>query len=118
MQTKDFVYKYPPGWSWCLLSGFDSYTIPGAQRSFWNSSQAAILVALQKEINQGWKPITEVGPAAIKIRTYKSMRYDFFGWIVIFLVIIASMGIALIFLPFLGNQYAEPVECRITLQQD
>ena len=38
-----------------------------AQMFFWNNAQIHILPALQKELDQGWQPVSEVGPAGLHL---------------------------------------------------
>jgi hypothetical protein len=73
METKDFVrywdkgaFVYSPG-----LMGNEQ----DARVYFWNNSQEDLLKYLREEINNGWKPITEVGPASIKVRTFDKLTF-------------------------------------------
>jgi hypothetical protein len=68
METKDFVRYWKPGQTY-----FGAGLLQGEQDArifFWSSHQAYLLMELRKEINDGWKPITEVGPSAFKVRMY------------------------------------------------
>jgi hypothetical protein len=73
METKDFVriwnpgdFKYSPG-----LGGNEN----DARVYFWNNSQEYLLKDIREEINNGWKPITEIGPSSFKLRTSTSGHF-------------------------------------------
>ena len=73
---KDFVWDWPKTNILRARIGVagarDNFvTLDQAQRMFWQDYQRDILTALQLEIDQGWQPISEVGPASIEVYEYK-----------------------------------------------
>jgi hypothetical protein len=75
METKDFVRIWPEGNRWSYSPGAAG-TEMTARMYIWNNTQADLLKGLQEEINEGWKPITEVGPSAFKLRSYTVTEHD------------------------------------------
>src|SRR5689334_9364112 len=63
-EYKDFLLSYAE------RNGgrFETDNILEAKRGLWNINQAKWLPILQKELDSGWEPITEVGPSALKVR--------------------------------------------------
>jgi len=49
-----------------------------AREYFWSSNQREFMADLQKWRDQGWEPISEVGPAAVTLRNLgsKFLHYD------------------------------------------
>ena len=116
---RDFTYKgWQPEETWVRTSGANAYTIPGARLYFWENCQHEILAELQKWLDQGWEPVGEVGPAAIKLRQFerKHKNYDFSDvlfWILTF---------GFVWLMGLGSwtytrQYCEPIEFRVQMRR-
>lgn len=113
---KDFVFKFPPNPGWVRISGNGSYTVPSARYHFWDSYQLEITRELQKEIDLGFVPVSSVGPSSISVRTYWSMRTNFMQILFTLFFVLFTWGVGILFVPFImGNDYAEPTECRIAL---
>lgn len=114
---KDFVFKFPQG-NWVYIGSSGGYTIPGAKRYYWEQIQQDILPQLQKWTDQGWKPITEIGPGAITLKQYKTWRPSFLGVIMALFFVIGTYGLGLFILPFMvGDWYADPVEFRVKFRR-
>ncbi len=82
----------------------------------WEEYQSVLLRALQKEFDDGWEPITEVGPSAFKLRSYEKRSPidggDLVGYVLTF-------GITLVF-DIIGRAkrtYYEPTEFRVALRK-
>ena len=111
---KDFVWNGKAGW-WYQpgIAGEQ-----GARVYFWNNHQGEILPLLQNELEGGWKPITEVGPAGFKLRNYEVTEHSF-GFMNVVLWFI-TLGISFIFDLFSGfgaykvTRY-EVIEFRVAL---
>jgi len=112
----DFVYKFTRGESWCSV-GEGGYTAAGARVTFWQNYQRSILPLLQKRLDEGWEPITEVGAGGISLRQYTTLRWSVGGWIWFLFVTIITMGLGLIMLFFGLSPYVEPVEFRVKLRR-
>lgn len=69
MPQKDFVYTFEQGDIWFSPGTFDAGE-SAARLYFWENYQDKILRALRAEMDQGWRPFTEVGPSAFKLRSY------------------------------------------------
>jgi hypothetical protein len=48
------------------------YPEPSARLYYWQNIQHEIMPELQQLFDEGWQPTTEVGPACIELRYYKS----------------------------------------------
>ncbi|MBI5666824.1 MAG: hypothetical protein HZC41_02355 [Chloroflexi bacterium] len=86
MARKDFVRTYGIGEMWLEGGLVTEYE---ARVYFWNSTQVRLLKELQNEIEDGWKPITEVGPAAFKVRYERKAKrglsfIDVLAWFLTF----------------------------------
>jgi protein associated with RNAse G/E len=46
----------------------DTYTTVAARLHFWQSLQATILTGIQDYLDNGWQPMTEVGPGMMNIK--------------------------------------------------
>jgi hypothetical protein len=112
----DFVYKFNQGESWCSV-GNGGYTHAGAKLTFWQNYQSSILPLLQRRLDEGWEPISEVGAGGISLRQYTTLRWSAGGWIWFFIVTIATMGLGLLMLFFGLSPYVEPVEFRVKLRR-
>ncbi len=44
-----------------------------ARLDYWQSYQSVIMEKLQEYLDQGWQPLTEIGPAAIQLITKKTV---------------------------------------------
>jgi hypothetical protein len=115
-ETKDFVWRWSPGERGWYQPGFSGEQ--GARLYFWNNSQVNLLPALQKDINEGWTPVTEVGPAAFNLRSFEVTEHTF-GFINVVLWFV-TFGISFLFDLFSGfgaykvTRY-EPVEFRVVM---
>ncbi|HTX92276.1 MAG TPA: hypothetical protein VMC09_13785 [Anaerolineales bacterium] len=88
---KDFVWNGPDGW-W-YQPGLEGEL--GARVYFWNNFQGKILPLLQNELDDGWKPITEIGPSGFKLRDYEVTKHTFGVMNVVLWFI--TLGISFIF---------------------
>ena len=114
-EQKEFTYDLSHKKAWCKLGG--RYTEAGVRYEFWNDYQNEILPELQDELDNGWTPITEIGPAGIKITTKKERFFDWDveDWLMYFGYGIVTFGI-LFFFP--GSVWiARPSEFRVTLRR-
>ncbi len=69
METKNYVMSFKPNQIW--FSPGDTSGLSDARQYFWEEYQYVILEELQKEINDGWRAITIVGPAGFILREYE-----------------------------------------------
>jgi hypothetical protein len=115
-EKKDFVWKWAPGERGWYQPGIDGEF--GARMYFWNNYQGAVLRELQKEFEEGWKPITEVGPAAFLLNSYEVTGHDI--GVVDVLMWFATLGLTFLlslatgFHAYKVTRY-EPVEFRVGL---
>lgn len=113
-EQKDFVFEYNPGWSWVRIDSGSGNTPSEARQYFWQESQRFVLPKLQKWRDDGWEPVSEVGPSAIELRYYKSMGKTFGDKLLGFLALAVSLG----FLVFwVRSEYVEPKEFRVTMRR-
>jgi hypothetical protein len=73
-QTKTFEYTWPTsgsGTTW-YKNGFPE----DARRYFWEEYQEMLMSKIRKELEDGWTPISEVGPSAITMRESRKQRID------------------------------------------
>jgi hypothetical protein len=81
----DYVYTYQPGWRAYRVSvsaaparsfspemEMRSQTELSARLDAWHNSQMTIMPELQRWLDDGWEPASEVGPAGIALRIYRS----------------------------------------------
>jgi hypothetical protein len=92
METSFYVKYFAPGETWYQpgLGGEQS-----ARQYFWNNNQARLLTELQSCLNQGWRPITEVGPSAFVLGSYEVTEHTF-GFMNVVLWFL-TLGISFIF---------------------
>jgi hypothetical protein len=76
---------------WCSA---EKYNEPEARLYYWQNYQSYIFTDLQKLLDEGWQPITEIGPSCIQLRSFKSQdSLDLFQ----VLLIIGTLGIPFFF---------------------
>jgi hypothetical protein len=109
-EYKDFVWTFTSGG--INLSNFGGYTMAGARHEVWSECQSAILSDLQQDLDNGWEPIGEIGPTALKFRD--TLRLNWGAYIV---AGIFTMGIGLLAPFFFLNTWAIPVEFRVRLRR-
>ena len=116
---KDFVYQIQPQSMWCAI-GSGAYSEAGARVEFWQEFQQYILPQLQKEYDNGWEAIGEVGPAGIKVQTTKEYFFQWgcMQWIIYVIAGLATYGIGLFLFPFMWATWvARPYEFRVALRK-
>lgn len=113
-EYRDFVYTWSPKATWMQLSNPES--LVAARLFFWQECQSYIMAELQKWQDEGWEPIGEIGPSAIKTREYKSLYQGSgaLGGCLITLLAICTLGL---FVPFMFTSYAEPTEFRVAMRR-
>lgn len=90
METKTFKIQYNQDGYWFRPGTFGTET--DARLYFWEQEQQDIWLKLHAEAQQGWRPISEVGPAAFKLRSYTKTRstvtaLDVVFWILTFFLL-------------------------------
>ena len=104
-EYKDFVYPFKKGETW-YLNGTE-----GESRIwFWNNYQSRILPELHTWLDQGWEPVTEVGPAGFRVRWYNKFR-------ITWLALLLTFGLSLIFDFANPDRYCEPLEFRVAMRR-
>lgn len=69
-EYKDFSLTWKPGTTgWCSVQ---AYSEPTARLYYWQNYQSEILPDLQKLLDAGWQPVTEIGPSCVQLRSFKS----------------------------------------------
>jgi hypothetical protein len=59
----DFRLDIPTPQQWaCRITGDHAYTTAAATAHWWQNMQRWILPQLQSWLDEGWEPVTEVGP--------------------------------------------------------
>jgi hypothetical protein len=125
-EYKEFVFAFPPQSTWCRLASGNQggYTEAGARKEFWDSYQAKILAELRTDLDNGWEPISEVGPAGISLKTSRELPPDLSFMGCMFYILLwaiggmATFGLGFIIIPFMMmSYYARPVEFRVNLRK-
>lgn len=119
-QHKDFVYSLSNRSSWCKVNSNGGYTDSEAKSYFWNTFQSEILPELQKELDSGWEPITEVGPAAVSLHVKKEYFFDWgcMGWFIYVIGGLVSFGVGFILIPlFWVDWIARPSKVQVKLRR-
>ena len=111
---KYYTYNWSPPRPWVSC---DQYTSPAARYHFWVYIQDLVIRDLDKLSKEGWEPAVADLPSGVQLRSYKALRYEVFGWIMIVLIIFSSFGLGLLFLPFMANWYYEPTGYEIQLRK-
>lgn len=96
---RDIALNYPPkmhGWVRA-----DAYPEPMARQHFWQQEQTDLLEMVQILHDDGWEPVSEIGPSCIQLQHYKSHEGKSSFWTLA--EIVFTGGIALLFLPFTGT---------------
>ena len=115
-EYKDFVFKFKRGENFLCTKG-GRYTYKTALTKFWDVSQNYILRDLQDWENEGWEPISETGPAALRLREFVAIKWEAGGWVWFTFVTIITAGVGLLMLPFGMAPYIEPVEYRVQMRR-
>ena len=63
---EDFVYRYPPGSRPMGKFGI-AVNILQVKHSFWDRYQNELLPIVQQWLDDGWQPVSEIGPSALVI---------------------------------------------------
>ena len=71
---RDFIFQFPPDFGW-VYRGPGGNSETEARSEFWQRSQQAIRLELQKWLDDGWEPIGEIGPAGISIEVLEREDY-------------------------------------------
>ena len=112
--------QWQPQEIWSGLTDLDRYTAPLARQFFWQGSQDRIKAELEKWESEGWEPVDDIGPEAIKLRKSELVdRTIDFSDIVLW---ISTLGVALIVRLILGNPprrytFYSPVEFRVQMRR-
>ncbi len=110
----DFVMPFPRNSMYCRIDK-DAYTHITAKYEFWDNCQFQVYQQLQLWKDQGWIPVSEVGPSALSCRTYITLvRTHILGWIIILILACLTLGLTLINAFY---QYDEPTEVRIRMRR-
>jgi hypothetical protein len=86
-ESKSFIWLGEEGsWYQPGLAGEN-----GARVYFWNQYQMSILTLLQKDLDEGWIPVTEIGPAGFIVKSYEVVKsnisfFDVVLWFVTFFI--------------------------------
>jgi hypothetical protein len=112
-EYRDFTITWRQGESGWVAA--DSYPEPAARLYYWQNIQSYVMPELQKLLDEGWQPVTEIGPACIQLRHYKSLEGA--NWIGIGIGIIASWGLLLLLLPFMGSWKFQMIGFHVQLRR-
>ena len=93
----------------------EHYTEPAAKLDYWQNYQSVIMPRLQPLLDEGWQPMGEIGPACIQLRHYKSLQGA--SWFGILLGTIASFGLLLLILPFMGTWKFQMIGFELRLRR-
>ncbi len=94
-EYKDFVYPFEKKGVASFRNGSDVES----RAWFWTCYQFSILPELQKWLDEGWQPLTEVGLAGFKLRWYKKF--------------VDSRDVVY----FMRSNVCEPVEFRVKMRR-
>ncbi len=114
-EYRDYSWQWSAtgrGWVSC-----DTYTGPAARYEFWQYCQNLVMRDLDKLTLDGWEPAVSDLPSGVQIRSYKTLRLEAIGWIMLVLFVIGSFGLGLLFVPFMGSWYYEPTGYQIQLRR-
>ncbi len=94
-EYKDFVMTFPPKKIRSVSAS--NYTEPAARLTYWQNYQSLIMPELQKWLDDGWQPLTEISPSCIQLDTYRLTQS---GWSIIIggffvfpIILIVSSGL-------------------------
>jgi hypothetical protein len=108
-----FIFAITCG-TWYKISGTPAYTESSVRLQEWQSHQKDILPALQMRIDQGWEPIAEVGPASIKLKSYKKQLNP---TLAVLGVILAPFTIGMTLMWLIKDTVAEPTEFSLPMRR-
>jgi hypothetical protein len=119
-EYKDYAYSLS-GW-------YLNYSPTQARLEAWKSVQSNVRRELQKWFDEGWEPVSEVGPASVTVRSFKAIegtkrnpiRGSLTSSIVLWLWIvgvIGTVGLLFLFVPLRVSDYLEPTEIRIQMKR-
>lgn len=105
-EETDYVITFNPG-SW-----YRGYTDIAVRQDLWMNYQSKIMPEIQKLLDQGWEPITEVGPGGFSLRHFKAWDGKSAAIFTVF-----TAGIGLLAAPFWSESRVEPTEFRVKLRR-
>jgi hypothetical protein len=77
------------------------YAEPSARLYYWQNYQSMIMRDLQKLLDEGWRPIGEIGPAGINLRSFKSYDSgDIFIYAMVIVIVFGTFGLGILAIPF------------------
>lgn len=95
-EYQDYTLTWNPGETGWVSA--EAYSEPSARLYFWQNIQPMVMQELQPLLDEGWQPITEIGPACVQLRYYKSLEGISCAWVIIGALF--TWGVSLLFLPF------------------
>jgi hypothetical protein len=109
-EYKDFVYEFePPGRGMWAKLGSGGYTEAGAKLEFYQNSQYEISAEIQKWLDEGWQPVSQIDSSCVELRTGYSHRDKSAGyWLMMAFFSIPSFGLVLLFALLSRSHIAEP----------
>jgi hypothetical protein len=117
--TQDYErYEYVAHFSGGFVY-WNDYTEAAAKVKFWQESQNWILQEVTKLMDQGWEPITEVGPECFTIGFKKRFfDWDFFSWVMYIGLGVATFGIGFVAMPFIkAYTVMFPLEFKVSMRR-
>lgn len=120
-EYKDFTLSWPAGARWWVAIGQNTpYPSETHARHFlWDRLQSQALPAIQQEIDEGWEPVTEIGPAALELRHFRRWTFGWFGkvifWVLLLSVVLALL--ALVWIAVFVDSAVEVVGVRIQMRR-
>jgi hypothetical protein len=112
-EYKDITLNWPSGVTGWVRA--DAYPEPAARLYYWQNIQSEMMPVLQELYDQGWQPVTEVGPSCIQLRYYRSLQG--LSWFWTGLMVISTSGIGLLFLPFMRSWKYQMVGSYLRLRR-
>lgn len=120
-EQKDFVLLWDEGKRpWCSTDQNSPYQSESAARMyFWNGQQQHILPSIQSWLDDGWEPVTEVGPAGFELRYFRHWVLGIVGKIICALLFLSVVGfiLGLLWLYIFVNPRVEVVEFRVNMRR-
>lgn len=112
-EYRDFTITWNKGQTGWVAA--EHYPEPAARMYYWQNIQSSVMPDLQILLDEGWQPVTEIGPACIQLRHYKSLEGT--SWLMIIAWIVFSWGLAIFLLPFLGSWKFQMIGFHVQLRR-
>jgi hypothetical protein len=112
-EYRDFTITWNQGEAGWVAA--DHYPEPAARLYYWQNIQSSVMPQLQQLLDEGWQPVTEIGPACIQLRHYKSLEGANWTWSIIGALF--TWGLSLLFMLFSGTWKFQMIGFHVQLRR-